>query len=114
MERFHRLLIVLTVCLLPWFGRPPCHAQSPAAPPAALPPAPAPARGEGVQSLPPGPARPRVEEQGPSTRPSLKSSLELPPPPDSQLEKSLTIPPLQAGDLRFPINLAVALRLADA
>jgi outer membrane protein TolC len=46
-------------------------------------------------------------------QPSLKSPLELPPPPDGETITPM-LPPLEAGDLRFPINLATALRLADA
>jgi hypothetical protein len=106
MARCNRLLIVLTVWLLPWLGRPPCRAQPPTQPPPALPPAPPP--------QPRAPAGAGIKEQSPATRPSLKVSLELPPPPDSQLEKDLQVAPLEAGDLRFPINLAAALRLADA
>jgi len=37
----------------------------------------------------------------------------LPPPPGGQVV-DLKAPPLEAGDLSFPINLATALRLADA
>jgi outer membrane protein TolC len=39
--------------------------------------------------------------------------LEVPPPPGGEVI-DLKPPPLEAGDLRFPINLATALRLADA
>ena len=39
--------------------------------------------------------------------------LEMPPPPGGEVVK-LELPPLEPGDLRFPINLATALRLADA
>jgi outer membrane protein TolC len=46
-------------------------------------------------------------------RPSQKSPLELPPPPGGETVE-LPLPPLEPGDLRFPINLATALRLADA
>ena len=45
-------------------------------------------------------------------QPSEKSSLELPPPLGGETI-NLSLPPLQPGDLRFPINLATALRLAD-
>ena len=37
----------------------------------------------------------------------------MPPPPGGETVK-LPLPPLEPGDLRFPINLATALRLADA
>lgn len=46
-------------------------------------------------------------------QPSAKSPLELPPPPGGETVQ-LPLPPMQPGDLRFPINLATALRLADA
>lgn len=46
-------------------------------------------------------------------QPSAKSPLELPPPPSGETVK-LPLPSLEAGDLRLPINLATALRLADA
>ncbi|HVX14080.1 MAG TPA: TolC family protein [Pirellulales bacterium] len=45
-------------------------------------------------------------------QPSAKSSLELPPPPGGETIR-LPLPPLEPGDLRFPINLATALRLSD-
>lgn len=45
--------------------------------------------------------------------PSTKSQLELPPPRGGETV-ALALPPLQPGDLRFPINLATALRLSDA
>ena len=46
-------------------------------------------------------------------KPSQKSPLELPPPAGGE-SIDLRPPPLQPGDLRLPINLATALRLADA
>jgi outer membrane protein TolC len=46
-------------------------------------------------------------------QPSAKSPLELPPPPGGETVQ-LPLPPIEPGDLRFPINLATALRLADA
>jgi hypothetical protein len=46
-------------------------------------------------------------------QPSRKSPLELPPPPGGETV-NLPQPPMERGDLRFPINLATALRLADA
>ena len=46
-------------------------------------------------------------------QPSAKSPLELPPPPGGETV-DLPLPPMQPCDLRFPINLATALRLADA
>lgn len=45
-------------------------------------------------------------------QPSVKSPLELPAPPGGETVR-LPLPPTQPGDLRYPINLATALRLAD-
>lgn len=45
-------------------------------------------------------------------QPSRKSPLELAPPPGGETV-NLPLPPLELGDLRLPINLATALRLAD-
>jgi hypothetical protein len=45
--------------------------------------------------------------------PSTKSPMELPPPRGGETV-ALPLPPLEPGDLRFPINLATALRLSDA
>jgi outer membrane protein TolC len=96
MVRFTKLPIVLTVLLFPWWGPLLCRAQPPASEKSPL-------------ELP----LPRAEAT-PTGPPSQKSPLELPPSPDSQLEKDLRPSPLEPGDLRFPINLAAALRLADA
>jgi outer membrane protein TolC len=129
MERFTQLPILLPILLLPWLGPLPCRAQSPAPPPTASPPAPAPVRNDVEQPLPSprptasppalAPAR-GVTERTPfpqrlelPAQPSLKSPLEVPPPPDGEVVK-LQLPPLEPGDLRFPINLGTALRLADA
>jgi outer membrane protein TolC len=49
----------------------------------------------------------------PAGRPSQKSSLERPPTPGGEV-LDMRPPPPEPGDLRFPINLATALRLADA
>lgn len=49
----------------------------------------------------------------PQGRPSKKSPLEQPPTPGGEVLE-MRPPPAQPGDLRFPINLATALRLADA
>jgi outer membrane protein TolC len=108
MERFDRILIVLTVLLLPWFEPLPGHAQAPA--PAA--------RDDGQTVPPPRPTTSPApsgdkEQSNPPARPSQKSPLEVPPPSSGEVVE-LKLPPLQAGDLRFPINLATALRLADA
>ncbi|HEY7424525.1 MAG TPA: hypothetical protein VH682_09880 [Gemmataceae bacterium] len=140
MERFGRLMILLAALLLPWFVPSPGRAQPPAPPAASspvadapsLPPAPSadapdapptalPARDDG-QTIPPRrPTTPlkdtewkREQVSGDtSTRPSQKSPLELPPAPGGEVVK-LGPPPLQIGDCPLPINLASALRLADA
>lgn len=49
----------------------------------------------------------------PPERPSRKSPLEQPPTPGGEV-LDMRPPPPEPGDLRFPINLATALRLADA
>lgn len=99
MERFHRLPIVLTILLLAGTASPSPAQQLP------------PPRPDISSRIPPATY---IKEQDASTRPSQKSPLELPPPPDSQNERYLTDSPLEPGDMRFPINLATALRLADA
>ncbi|HVC95469.1 MAG TPA: hypothetical protein VND64_17370, partial [Pirellulales bacterium] len=115
-----RCLAVLASLALWWFGaprrataadRPPAAAASPRAIPA--------------ERVPPGPALPLpmngrtrgVTEQTPTPMrlelpadPSKRSLLEVPPPPEVV---NLQLPPPEPGDLRFPINLATALRLAD-
>lgn len=116
-------LMLLCLALLPN----PCRAQNRVAHSAALrfdqPPtrsghAPNPAHREAGQPLPPPrPAGPSPLVKVPvqlnrPLQPSKKSSLELPPPPGGETV-SLPLPPLERGDLRLPINLATALRLAD-
>jgi hypothetical protein len=56
------------------------------------------------------------EQDKSSSRPSKNASAELPPPADGEGKEAteLPLPPLEAGDRCFPINLATALRLADA
>ncbi len=77
-------------------------------PPASAPLFPQPARPSQVSPLLEVPAPLNQPAQ-----PSAKSSLELAPPPGGETIR-LALPPLEAGDLRFPINLATALRLSDA
>jgi hypothetical protein len=99
MERFKRILMVLTVVLLPDLRPLLCRAQAPG---------PLPTTSVGDTAT--------ANEQGqaaPSSRPSQKSPLELPPPAGGEV-LDLKPPPLEPGDLRLPINLATALRLADA
>jgi hypothetical protein len=118
------LLAVLLLCGQPRPGRAQPPAQAPAQPPALIATAAEPAAsGQAPQPTRPdlpleypqgeGPFRadPKANESG---RPSEKISLEKPPPPDSELERFLQLPPLEPGDRRYPINLATALRLTDA
>ncbi len=108
MERFDRLLILLAVLVLLWLLPLPCRAQFPADGNAAQPP-PAP-----LPAPPPSPLLPKVPVPlDIPPHPSQKSPLELPSPPGGETV-ALPLPPLEPGDLRFPINLATALRLADA
>jgi hypothetical protein len=106
MERFNKGLIVVSILLLSGLGSIPCHAQVPAAQPVSSPVVAA--TGSPEASAPRDP-----EQSTASSRPSQKSPLELPPPNDGKV-LDLKPPPLQPGDLRLPINLATALRLADA
>jgi outer membrane protein TolC len=130
MERFDRLFILIAVLVLALPGPSPCRAQPPVpqattSPPVAEQITVTPTRiatpGDAEQQLP-SPQRsdpygsPLVEIPSPldiPPQPSRKSSLELPPPPGGETV-ALPLPPLEPGDLRFPINLATALRLADA
>ncbi|MHB1425957.1 MAG: TolC family protein [Gemmataceae bacterium] len=130
MERINWTPIVLTVLLLPFLKSAPCRAQAPAQLPMAQPPStvsptleiPGSTRGDAEQTIP----QPRSttvprdstlsvdrDQGGSSARPSQKSPLELPAPNDGEV-LDLKPPPLEPGDLRFPINLATALRLADS
>lgn len=141
MERFDRLFLLFMALALSWLGPLRCCAQPPVPPPTASPQVSPPltaipsadaTRGNAEQQLPA--PRQTDSNQQPSTgradpygsplvkipspldippQPSQKSPLELPPPPGGETV-ILPLPPLEPGDLRFPINLATALRLADA
>jgi hypothetical protein len=141
MERFDRLLILFLILALSLLVPLPCRGQPPVPPPTASPQVAQPVTaiptadatfGNAEQQLPaPQPANPN--QQPPAGRadpfgsplvriptqldlpaqPSQKSPLELPPPPGGETV-TLPLPPLEPGDLRLPINLATALRLADA
>lgn len=81
------------------------------------------ARGEDEQNIPlprktlPSRYSEPLSSAGPdaksNVRPSQKSPSEKPAPPGGEVI-DLKPPPLEPGDLRFPINLGTALRLADA
>ena len=111
MERFDRLLILFTVLALSWLRALPCPAQAPAQPPEqrrdAEPPIPS-QQTSGSSPLLKVPSPLDLPPQ-----PSKKSPLELPPPPGGETVQ-MPLPPTEAGDLRFPINLATALRLSNA
>ena len=112
MQRFSRFLIVLTIVPLSWLEPLPCEAQPPA-PPRDGEHDPALAACNG--GAPAG--RYHREDAFPAAlnyRLGRRRNppLELPPPPGGEAVK-LELPPLEPGDLRFPINLATALRLAD-
>jgi outer membrane protein TolC len=118
MKRFNHLAIVFMVLLLACLAPVPCSAQT-AALPAASGQIQRP-KGSGTLGADTGGARsgsPLVQFPDPGEertgRPSQKSPLERPPVPGGEV-LDLKPPPLEPGDLRFPINLATALRLADA
>jgi outer membrane protein TolC len=118
MEGLNRLTIVLMVLLFLCRGPLPCRAQAPELPPPrGQEPSPAAGSAEGNEASRLDPSSQLVKfphegdrQAGP---PSQKSTLELPPTPGGEV-LDLKPPPLEPGDLRFPINLATALRLADA
>jgi hypothetical protein len=108
----NRFRIVLAVLL--GAGLSPAARAQPFAPPslagapAELLPRPRPAESAPAAGEAPGAG------QGDSAPPAgEKSPQELPPPRDG-VSLELKPPPLEPGDLRFPINLAAALRLSDA
>ncbi|HVX61200.1 MAG TPA: hypothetical protein VHC19_11375 [Pirellulales bacterium] len=111
------LLVVFTSLALSWSGSP-CCAQRAGPPPAA--PAPRLAAPSGPSlATPTTPDRGGVAEQTPTplrgelpANPGALSPLEVPPPTGGEIV-DLQAPQPEPGDLRFPINLATALRLAD-
>ncbi|HEV7226156.1 MAG TPA: hypothetical protein VGN42_25840 [Pirellulales bacterium] len=120
MKPCNRLLVVFTSLAVLRIASP-CRAERAGPPPASV----ASRRAMPPERLPPGrpssraanPAGPGVTEQTPTpiegelpARPSKLSPLEAPPPPEVV---TLELPKPEPGDLRFPINLATALRLAD-
>jgi outer membrane protein TolC len=118
MKRFTRPPILLLVVLLASLAPVPCSAQTPS-PSAASGQIQRP-QGSGTLGADTGGASsgsPLVQFPDPGDRlegrPSQKSPLERPPVPGGEV-LDLKLPPTEPGDLRFPINLATALRLADA
>jgi outer membrane protein TolC len=107
-------LVILMALMLAALEASPGHAQTPVPPPA-----PAPVAGPPEDPLPP--PRPTMSprtKEGPENlgggfaHPSQKSPLEVPPPPSGEVV-DLKVPDPEPGDVRFPINLGTALRLAD-
>jgi outer membrane protein TolC len=90
--------------LISWVSSPNCEAQTPTAPPPTTP-AIGPRGASGVPPAltapPAAPAAPRPDDPAPGVNP-LATGLKLKPAP------------LALSDVRYPINLATALRLADA
>ncbi len=118
MKRFNspqiHFLALLLACLTPI----PCNAQTPAPQPSnEQPQRPQGSGTQGADAIRSGSGSPLIKFPDPGDRqagrPSQKSPLELPPVPGGEV-LDLKLPPLEPGDLRFPINLATALRLADA
>jgi hypothetical protein len=112
MERFDKLLILFAVLALWWLRALPCPAQTPAQPPEQRRDAEPPIRSQQQTSG----SSPLLKLPSPldlPPQPSKKSPLELPPPPGGETVQ-MPLPPTEAGDLRFPINLATALRLSNA
>lgn len=118
--RVARSHVVAFVALaLSWVGLP-CRADQSSPPPATVQfqrPTPPGAASGVAASLPMNQRGPGVAEQTPTpidldlpARPSELSPLEVPPPAEVV---NLQLPKPEPGDLRFPINLATALRLAD-
>jgi outer membrane protein TolC len=124
MARFDRLMI-LTILLLPWFEPLSCRAQPPATPPATTSSSPLakpqrpwvdhpPAATDQAKTAAPPSGEGDPKQPLPSPRPiEERSPLEIPAPPGGEVI-DLKPPALEPGDLRFPINLATALRLSDA
>jgi outer membrane protein TolC len=118
MKRFNRPPMLFMALLLACLAPVPCSAQTPA--PSASSEQPQLPQGSGMQgadAIRAGSGAPLAQFPDPGDRqagpPSHKSSLEYPPVPGGEV-LDLKLPPAEPGDLRFPINLATALRLADA
>jgi outer membrane protein TolC len=122
MEDCNRLLVVCTGLALLWSGSPCCADRAdqravavkaqPAMTPEPIPsgrriPLPANQEPRGVSEQVPTP----IEGELPA-QPSQLSPLEVPAPAGGEVV-NLGLPKPEPGDLRFPINLATALRLAD-
>src|SRR5581483_10433649 len=141
MKRLGGIFILITALALSWLEPLPGRAQPPVPPPTESPQVTQPATVIPIADVTGGNTDPQLAaprqtdpNQQPSSggadpygsplvkipapldipaQPSQKSPLELPPPPGGETV-TLPLPPLESGDLRLPINLATALRLADA
>ncbi len=104
MDRLDRAWMPAAALLISWVSSPNCEAQTPTAPPPTTP-AIGPRGASGVPPAltapPAAPAAPRPDDPAPGVNP-LATGLKLKPAP------------LALSDVRYPINLATALRLADA
>jgi outer membrane protein TolC len=136
MERFSTLAIMLTTLLVPWLEPTPGRAQAPSTPALAAPDSIPPPRAFAVAQPQPAaaataePAQARPAPPTPAVSPAVgppltQGSQNLPPAlqpsparpaPSTGLDQTfgLNAAPLESTDLKFPINLATALRLSDA
>ncbi len=116
-ERSARPLALVVAVLLCWFEPAFCLAQQPPSTPSATA---VPAGSIPVQApaLPPSSPAGRGQPVPPPVRPPAARALEpaVPIPPDERLDKVVTLQsaPTEPADVRLPITLATALRLADA
>jgi hypothetical protein len=106
-DEFVYAWMLVAAAMLMGAGLVPCAAQPPASPsfmqPPTVPPPVEARQGQGIREVPSRPARP-PGEGGP----------EAMPPSPLATRPRLKPAPLEPTDLRFPINLATALRLSDA
>ena len=127
MERFGRLAAILATLLFMWLEPVCCPAQAPAPLPGSatsnpIPP-PRPFVGAQVtaeplppprQAVPPAQPRPAGEATTPPAADGTMRPYDQATAPPQELGVELKAAPLEKSDIRFPINLATALRLADA
>jgi outer membrane protein TolC len=113
MERSGISTIVLATLLLPCLAPRPCRAQTaphrPESAPAISPPVRAGQAASRTHLPPPRPFPGQREPAG-----SMSTAAKALAPPAGDLSLRLKPAPLEPGDVRFPINLATALRLSDA
>jgi len=130
MDRLDRIRVVLTTLLFVWLEAMPCCGQAPTPPPQTSsasripPPRPFVVTQPAARPLAsPSSTRPLVQVDprrvpiataSPSVDGAIPPDGQIPPPPPEALAVQLKPAPLDPSDLRFPINLATALRLSDA